>query len=261
MILPRTPDEITGAITDWLGHLRWPASWAARPPRARVKLHPAPMSNPAPSPKGTKARAFTLTEFLITFGCILLLATIFLAALAKSKARSSRLGCVNYMKQIGLAFRTWSLDNNDHFPMQVSVANGGTLELVTNGLVSPHFQVMSNELSFSKVLVCPEDKKRSYPTNFGADLTDTKVSYFLNMDATNDGSSLLIGDRNITNRAPAASRLVPLTRADTIAWTREIHYQKGYLGFGDGRVESFNNGSVGASVKIANGTTNRLAVP
>jgi hypothetical protein len=219
------------------------------------------MNIPSQRSRSTTAWAFTVTELLITLGCILLLATFFLAALAKSKARSSRLGCVNYMKQIGLAFRTWSLDNNDHFPMQVSVTNGGTMELIASGLVSLHFQVMSNELSFSKILVCPEDKKRSYATNFGTDLTDKRVSNFLNMDATNDGSSLLIGDRNITNRAPAASRLVPLTRADTIAWTREIHYQKGYLGFGDGRVESFNNGSVGASVKIANGTTNRLAVP
>ena len=222
------------------------------------------MSIPAQSPKATTARAFTVTELLITIACIALVAAIFLPALAKSKARSSRLGCVNCMKQIGLAFRTWSIDNDDRLPMQVSVANGGTMELVANGVVYPHFQVMSNELSTPKILLCPNDEKRSYATNFAVGLTDRNLSYFLNMDATNDaGSSLLSGDRNITNRALAGSRLVPLTKADTIAWTKEIHFEKGYLGFGDGRVEldPISNGSVGAAIKIGDGTTNWLAVP
>jgi competence protein ComGC len=219
------------------------------------------MTIPAQSLKAATARAFTVTELVVAVACIALLAAIFLPALARSKARSSRLGCANCMKQIGLGIKTWSLDNNDHFPMQVSVTNGGTMELIASGVVHPHFQVMSNELSTPKILLCPNDEKRSYATNF-ADLKDRNLSYFLNMDATNDnGSSLLSGDRNITNRAPAGSRLVPLTKADTIAWTKEIHLEKGNLGFGDGRVDSFSNGSVGAAIKIGVGTTNWLAVP
>lgn len=146
--------------------------------------------------------------------------------------------------------------------MQVSLTNGGTMELTGSGVVYPHFQVMSNELGSPKVLLCPNDEKRSYATNFAVDLTDRNVSYFVNMDATNgDGSSLLSGDRNITNRVRAGSRLVSLTKADTIAWTKEIHLEKGHLGFGDGRVDSFSNGSVGAAIKIGDGKTNWLAVP
>jgi hypothetical protein len=91
---------------------------------------------------------------------------------------------------------------------------------------------------------------------------DRNLSYFVNMDATNgDGSILLSGDRNITNRARAGNRLVSLTKADSIAWTKEIHQEKGHLGFGDGRVDSFANGSVAAAVRIGDGTTNWLAVP
>ncbi len=146
--------------------------------------------------------------------------------------------------------------------MQVSVTNGGTKELVASGVVYPHFQVMSNELSTPRILLCPNDEKRSYATNFAVGLTDRNLSYFLNMNATNaDGSSLLSGDRNITNRAPAGGRLVPLTKADTIAWTKDIHSKKGYLVFGDARVDLFNNGNVGAAIKIGEGTTNWLAVP
>jgi len=136
------------------------------------------------------------------------------------------------------------------------------MELVPSGVVYPHFQVISNELSTPKILLCPNDEKRSYSTNFAVDLTDRNLSYFLNMDVTNgDGSSLLCGDRNITNRAQAGSRLVPLTKAESIAWTKEIHSEKGHLAFGDSRVDSFSNGTVGATIKIGDGTTNRLAVP
>ncbi len=201
-------------------------------------------------------------ELLTTVACIALLAAIFLPALARSRARSSRLGCANNMKHIGLAFCTWSLDNNDRYPMQVSVTNGGTMELMASRIVYLHFQVMSNELSTPKVLLCPNDEKRSYATNFDVDLTDRNLSYFVNVAATREaGSSFLSGDRNITNRARAGSRLVSLTTADRIGWTEEIHLEKGHIVFSDGRVDSFANGSVGAAIKIGDETTNWLAVP
>ena len=146
--------------------------------------------------------------------------------------------------------------------MQVSVTNGGTRELVASGVVYPHFQVMSNEMSTPKILVCPEDKKRCYATNFAIDLTDAKISYFINMDATNSrGLSLLSGDRNLTNRPARGKRLIPVTRAAAFGWTREMHSGKGYLGFDDGRVDFYTNGSVGAAIQLGNGVTNWLAVP
>ncbi len=74
---------------------------------------------PKPEPQ-PKARGFTFTEMLLTLACLLVLAAVFLPALAKSNGRSSRLNCNNNMKQIGLSFLTWSLDNGDHFPMRVS---------------------------------------------------------------------------------------------------------------------------------------------
>src|ERR1035438_6366511 len=67
--------------------------------------------------------------------------------------RSSRLGCVNNLKQIGLAFRTWAIDNNGPFPFNVSTNTGGTMEFCEVGSdgfdnnAALHFQVMSNELS------------------------------------------------------------------------------------------------------------------
>jgi len=206
--------------------------------------------------------AFTATELLVTVAGVALLAAFFLPALAKSKARSSRLGCNSCLKQIGLAFRTFAIDNDGHYPMRVSVTNGGTMELTASGVVFPHFQVMSNELSTPKILVCPNDEDRVYVTSFTASLTDKNLSYFVNVDAPErDGVGLLCGDRNITNRAAAGSRLVNLTKGATIAWTREIHSEKGNLCFADGSVEGFANRVVDPRVRMPDGVTNRLAVP
>ena len=69
--------------------------------------------------------------------------------------------------------------------MQVSVTGGGTMELVAGGAVYPHFQVLSNELSTPRVLLCPNDDKQAWATNF-LDLADTNLSYFLNVDAKAD---------------------------------------------------------------------------
>jgi prepilin-type processing-associated H-X9-DG protein len=213
-------------------------------------------------PKSKSAKAFTVTELMVTIACVALLAAIFLPTLARSRVRSSRISCSNNMKQIGLSFRTWAIDNNDLYPMHVSVTNAGTMELAASGVVFPHFQTMSNELSTPIILLCPNDKERSYATSFTSNLTDKALSYFVNINAVEeDAASLLTGDRNIVNRAAAGSRLVNLTKGATIAWTRKIHSEKGNLCFADGRVEGVANGSVGARIQIPDGVTNRLAVP
>ena len=213
-------------------------------------------------PRNKSAKAFTVTELLVTIACVALLAAIFLPTLARSRVRSSGISCANNMIQIGLAFRTWAIDNNDLYPMHVSVTNEGTMELAASGVVFPHFQIMSNELSTPKILLCPNDNERSCVTSFTSYLTDKALSYFVNINAMEeDGASLLSGDRNIVNRASSGTRLVNLTKGATIAWTRKIHLEKGNLSFADGRVEGVANGSVGARIRIPDGVTNHLAVP
>jgi hypothetical protein len=109
-------------------------------------------------------------------------AAMLLPALAKSKSRAQSIVCVNNLKQIGLAFRIWSLDHGDQFPFNVSTSNGGTLELCARGedgfdLNSfRHFQVMSNELSTPKILICPADPSKQLASNF-SNLQGNNVSY------------------------------------------------------------------------------------
>src|SRR6266487_2961529 len=100
---------------------------------------------------------FTFMELLCLVAILSLLATlIILPTMRRPVARRSpRINCVNNLKQVGVEFYEWALDHNEKFPMQTSVTNGGTAELVGYGFVWPHFQVMSNELVTPKLLVCP----------------------------------------------------------------------------------------------------------
>jgi len=68
------------------------------------------------------------------------------AALEQAQARGQRIQCVNNLKQLGLAARTWALDNGDNFPA----------ELIQ----------MTNEMSTPKILHCPSDSARTEATNF-----------------------------------------------------------------------------------------------
>ena len=208
------------------------------------------------------AAALTFVELLIIIGCVALLAAMFLPALGRAKARSSRIGCPNELKQIGLAFKTWALDNNDKYPPHVSVANGGTMELIESGSVYPHFQVMSNELSTPKILVCPSDPWRLPATNFVPDLRDGNISYFVGVDALEETPyTFLAGDRNLAIDSAPAGGLVRLPTNGTVTWTAQIHRNQGNILFGDGSVSEVTTRRLRAALPAAGSTTNRLAIP
>ncbi len=89
--------------------------------------------------------------------------------------------------------------------MQVSVTNGGTMEMVDSGKTFMHFAAISNELSTPKVLVCPADRTRKRAADFCADLDNAKISYFVGVDANSTllSQMFLSGDFNITNERPS----------------------------------------------------------
>lgn len=103
---------------------------------------------------------------------VAILAAMLLPALAQAKNRAQSINCMNNMRQIGLAYRTWALDNGDAFPFNVSTNKGGTLELcamASDGFdrnAAFHFQVMSNELSTPRILVCPADTRKQPALDF-----------------------------------------------------------------------------------------------
>ena len=221
-------------------------------------------------------QAFTLIELLIVVMCLGILALILLPTLARPKVYGQRINCVNNLKQMGVAFRTWALDNGDKYPAQVSITNGGTMELVDSGVVYAHFQVMSNELSTPKILVCPEDavRQRWTATTFASATpgtpncipfsSNTNVSYFVGVDAV-DSSPLMFlsGDANIgLDGALPKVGLRSFSTNSNIGWYQPRHERgiKGNIGFADGSVQVLDSKELRMAL-MASGVTNRLAIP
>lgn len=215
---------------------------------------------------------FTVLELFIVICVLLVLAGIILPTLARPHNGCQRINCTNNLKQIGLAFKTWSIDNQDRFPMQVSTNEGGTMELTNKPYVFAHFQVMSNELSTPKVLLCPLETKRTNAWNnfdggFGT-MRDWNLSYFVGLDTcTTNSDGFLCGDRTLTNGSRPVASILSISTNQTLGWTRELHKTEirpqrgvGNLGLADGSVQQLNAKSLNEALQRS-GMPNRLAMP
>ena len=205
---------------------------------------------------------FTLIALLVIVAVVALLAAMLLPWLAGAHDRSRGIQCVNNLKQCGLAFRIWEGDNNDRYPMDVPVANGGTKECTTGAETYRLFQVMSNELSTPKILVCPNDD-RAAAADF-VHLNNSHVSYFVGLDAKEtDPQMLLAGDRNITGGGAPEKGVLKLVPGEPVAWTSAIHNHAGNVGLADGSVQQFTSPGLFTALKNSGSPTNtwRLALP
>lgn len=205
----------------------------------------------------------TLLETAIVVFVLFVLAMMLLPALTKAKVRDG-ISCTNNLKQVGLSFQIWSGDNNDKYPMSVLLTNGGAMEAVLSGNPKWVFEVMSNELSTPKILVCPEDTHRHWATNFGPVLTSINVSYFINPDATKaNPQDIMCGDDNFEiGRVLINSGLSVVSSNTPIAWSAERHKLSGNVCFADGSVQELSNVDFKDWLRSTNTpTVMRLAIP
>jgi len=211
----------------------------------------------------------TLLETVVVVLVLLTLTAILLPPLMNQPNHRHYSDCTNNLKQIGLAARIWAGDNNDKYPMAVSVTNGGAMEAVALGDAMTVFQVMSNELSTPKILVCSEDKQRDSATNFNP-LTSGNVSYFVNRDAVQaEPWGVMSGDDNFEIAGvPVKSGRLNVSTNSPLTWSAARHKSSGNLTLADGSVQSAYNSQLknwfwptNDGLSPTNFTTIRLAIP
>jgi competence protein ComGC len=221
-------------------------------------------------------KGFTLTELLVVICAVAVVAILLLPALAASKRKSSKIGCVQNLQQIGLAFRIWEGDNGDKYPMQVSVTNDGAMELALAGDAVGIFRTMSNELSRPKILICPADTNRFAATNFTTDLNHQTISYFVALDAEDKYPQMIIsGDDNLeVNGVRVRPGILNLSPNVSVEWTENErhgrpqqrsfwiqHLRIGNIALADGSVASTTTLGFKSALVNTGTATNRWVIP
>jgi prepilin-type processing-associated H-X9-DG protein len=207
------------------------------------------------------SHAFTLIELLTIVAIVVILTGLLLPSGTSCKAKAPRIKCVNNLKNVGLAFRIYSADNNDRFPWQISDKSPAA---IYSADPATYIRRVTNELSTPALLHCADDT-RAIITNW-TQFTRANLSYFISPDAAEIlPQSFLAGDRNITNQH---GRLRPglraLSRTNNIAgWDETIHKNQGNAAMGDGSVQQLSTARLREQLRNTGHTTKylKLSVP
>jgi Tfp pilus assembly protein FimT len=116
---------------------------------------------------------------LVVFAIIAILAAMLLPALSRAKSRAQRINAVNSLKQIGVAARTWAIDNGDRLPAT--------------------FEDMMAELSTDKITYDPESGQRFIWVGGGVELGKIQPDSVIAFSPVEHGNSraVLLADGSV----------------------------------------------------------------
>jgi len=149
-------------------------------------------------------QAFTLIELLVVIGIIALLIAILLPALSKAISKSRDLTCSSNLRQIGIAFNSYSVDNKGYLPAPNATISASTTlpwQLAIWQYVfhqpQPVAAVGSTEtyqFLVGTIFTCPRAVFDPHPA-FGQSNTYLSLGYDMNVDLPGQ----IITERGVTS--------------------------------------------------------------
>ncbi len=198
--------------------------------------------------------AFTRIELAAVIGTFFALLLLVLPLLANNSLRSNQIGCLNNLRQIGIAFQAWGNDHDDLRPWFVPMEQGGTRLHPLRNNAFLHYTLFSNHIS-PTLLIDPAETART--KRMATNWTYSPAGGFLNASFANNALSYIVGchtslaethdilsgDRNlqfggISSCSYGFSQVFFLNASPSFrGWTNGPHGALGNLLFNDGRVE------------------------
>ena len=212
------------------------------------------------------SRAFTLIELLVVVAVIAILAALVVQPHNDSRHRARLTHCLSNLRQISLAFGTWAEAKGEVFPWNVSTNTGGTRELIASGNAADHFLLLSKIVPQPSAFYCPSDRFTRLGTDSYAGFSNTNLSYFVSLEAsqiksTQSAKSILAGDRHLSvSNQLLSSGLFVTTNYAALGW-KGFHPSRGVLAFVDGHAETIKTDKVQSAFQQQAKGPNRLVIP
>jgi hypothetical protein len=197
--------------------------------------------------------AFSRVELIACVAALLLGGVVVLPLLANTSSRSGQVGCLNNLRQIGIAFQGWGSDHEDRRPWYVPLNEGGTHSHPLRNNIFIQFAPLSNYLS-AACLMDPAElsrtKRRAH--NWSQEpgglqspgFLNNSVSYMIGPDTfISETHVILAADRNAAVEsggfcASGGTLVVSyLPRPYAGGWLDGNHGAAGNVLMNDGRVE------------------------
>jgi prepilin-type processing-associated H-X9-DG protein len=212
-----------------------------------------------------RSAAFTFPELAIVLVVIVVLAMLAIPALARQRAESNRIKCVNNLKNLGLGLRMFSTSSSMVWPWQVSTNEWGSKEfLQDSSLAWRHFLALSNELFSPRIARCPDDLTGIQPTTWRDATNNSAFSYFFGLDASEEfPETILSGDSNLEiGGQRLRSTLATLRTNANVQFDNSRHKDPpsgaGNILFGDGSVQQVTSARLRAALVLPGDPTNSI---
>ena len=176
-------------------------------------------------------KAFTRTELFVVIGVVVVLVVaLLLPALAAAKRKRSRLGCVNCLHQINLAFKTWEGDHGDRYPMDTVLRDEETMKLWAVARPFCSGKPFPMNCLRRDFCIARTTNERTEAVSFTQNFSDANISYFFSPDAIEIYPQMIIdGDDNLAvNGVRVKPGILNLPTTNSLAWTKERHVARQY---------------------------------